>query len=108
MMEHLHGEGDVFKYRLVGQQAEVLEHDTQRSSQLGDLPVGEMGNVPARDDQFALIRFYFFQDQFNEGGFSCAGRPYEKHKVPFVYVYRSVFQGHLRSVPLGNVIEYDH
>src|SRR5215471_987699 len=108
--DDLEREGDVVVDVLVRQQPEILEHTSDPAAQVGNLPVGDLGQVLAGDVDPALAGPLLSQDQPQEGGLARARRADQEDELALLDVETDVLQSRpaLVGVRLSDVIEVDH
>ena len=107
--DDLEGEGHVLEHRLVGQQAEVLEHAADVAAQVGDPPLGQMADLLARLPDPSRIGHLLPQEEPDEGRLPRARRADQEDELALFDLDGEVSEGDGRAlVRLGDVLEFDH
>jgi len=88
--QDLQHEGDVFQDRLALEQLEVLEHDADRAPERGDLGVGDGGDVAPTDQDLALRRQLFSEDELQERRLASPGGSRQEAELALLDVERDV------------------
>src|ERR1700761_3969499 len=110
LADHLEREPDVLLDGLVRQQPEILENAADLAAKGRDLPVRELRQVVASDEDAAIVRPLLAENQAQERGLTRAGGTDEKDELSLVDRHVDVLQGGpiLARVDLGDVLKLDH
>ena len=105
-----HRKSDVLIDRHLGDQAEILEHDTHRAPQIRHLAARELLEVHIIDDDRAGCRHLLAHDQLEEGTFTGAGRADDKDELSLLDVQGYIVQrvNAVTVIYLGNIVKLYH
>src|SRR5680860_1252688 len=81
LADHFESERDVVEHRLVGQQAEVLEHGADLAAQVRNAPVRELVEVAAGHVDVTRGGPFLAQDQLEERRLAGAGGSHKEHEI---------------------------
>lgn len=88
-----HGEAQVLVDRLLLDQAEVLEDDTDGAAQQRDLPLGNVRQAEAVDGDLAGRRHDLAGEQLDDRRLAAAARADEENELPVLDAKRNALQG---------------
>ena len=80
--DNLQRERDVLPYRLVVQQLVILEHETNGTTVLRHLPIGDAPQIVAGDTDLALRGLLLTQQQTQQCGLTGARSTHKEHEIP--------------------------
>ena len=91
------------------QELEFLKHETHLLPQSRHTSTVKLSHVLTVDDYSAFGRFFFPEEQFQQGRFSRAARPGQKNQLPRRYLQIDVLKScSVRRVYFRDMRELDH
>ena len=108
--DHPHGKGHIVIHRHLGDQAEVLEHNTHGAAIIGHLPLLQSGGGILVKDHLALRGLFLVHNEFQKGGLAGAGGAYHKHELAILNLNIHMIEGVgvRRVVHLRYISEFNH
>ena len=88
-----HGKGHIFIHGHIGNQTEVLEHDTDGAAQIGHFTLSDALQRVAVDMNSAGSRLYLTGDELDNGGLTGTGRTHQEAELTVFYLGGNTFQG---------------
>src|SRR5260370_40031083 len=82
--EHALNEGDVLEPRFPRDQLEVLKDHADRAAKVGDLGIGQHGDVAAVDEDLSGGRRFGAKQELQESRLARSGRTGQENELPTV------------------------